>query len=127
MAIFQMHAKTSVCMSKDFDADRLWLNGKEESVSSNQRLLNCLREVRKRAQDEAALDANTLEWKVHINSENNFPTAAGLASSAAGYACLGQNSCPSFWELFVLLKCIFSFHQTKLEIQHYQGQRTEFC
>lgn len=26
---------------------------------------------------------------VHICSENNFPTAAGLASSAAGYACLG--------------------------------------
>lgn len=26
---------------------------------------------------------------VHICSENNFPTAAGLASSAAGYSCLG--------------------------------------
>ena len=26
---------------------------------------------------------------VHVCSENNFPTAAGLASSAAGYACLG--------------------------------------
>lgn len=29
-----------------------------------------------------------LEWKLHIVSRNNFPTAAGLASSAAGYACL---------------------------------------
>lgn len=29
-----------------------------------------------------------LEWKLHIASQNNFPTAAGLASSAAGYACL---------------------------------------
>ena len=28
---------------------------------------------------------------VHICSQNNFPTAAGLASSAAGYACLGKN------------------------------------
>lgn len=28
------------------------------------------------------------QWKIHICSENNFPTSAGLASSAAGYACL---------------------------------------
>ena len=34
--------------------------------------------------------AAMLDWKVHICSENNFPTAAGLASSAAGYACLGN-------------------------------------
>ena len=30
------------------------------------------------------------DYHMHICSENNFPTAAGLASSAAGYACLGQ-------------------------------------
>lgn len=29
-----------------------------------------------------------LEWKLRVVSENNFPTAAGLASSAAGYSCL---------------------------------------
>lgn len=29
-----------------------------------------------------------LNWNIVICSENNFPTAAGLASSAAGYACL---------------------------------------
>ena len=31
---------------------------------------------------------HTVSSQVHICSENNFPTAAGLASSAAGYACL---------------------------------------
>jgi hypothetical protein len=33
---------------------------------------------------------------VHIASYNNFPTAAGLASSAAGFACLGNTLCIEF-------------------------------
>ena len=45
----QMHSKTSVAISSDFSTDRLWLNGIEESVESNPRLVNCLREVRSRA------------------------------------------------------------------------------
>lgn len=40
--------------------------------------------VRKRSQ----LTDHMNNWKIHICSKNNFPTAAGLASSAAGYACL---------------------------------------
>ncbi|XP_011315113.1 diphosphomevalonate decarboxylase isoform X2 [Fopius arisanus] len=69
--------------SADFDADRIWLNGREESIN-NPRLQNCLREIKKRAQ----LSPEMENWKLHICSKNNFPTAAGLASSAAGYACL---------------------------------------
>lgn len=37
---------------------------------------------------ERSADKSVVEHKLHICSENNFPTAAGLASSAAGYACL---------------------------------------
>ena len=44
-----MHSKTTVAISSDFESDRLWLNGVEESVDSNPRLVNCLREVRTRA------------------------------------------------------------------------------
>lgn len=44
--------------------------------------------ARKRRGDDAAAPLS-LSYKVHVASENNFPTAAGLASSAAGYACLG--------------------------------------
>ncbi|KAJ8687554.1 hypothetical protein QAD02_023348 [Eretmocerus hayati] len=76
-------AKTTVTASPDFKENRIWLNGKEESMQ-NPRLQNCLREIRKRAQVSNGME----NWKIHIRSENNFPTAAGLASSAAGYACL---------------------------------------
>ncbi|KAK9300898.1 hypothetical protein QLX08_006600 [Tetragonisca angustula] len=75
-----LHAKTTVMTSSTFKEDRIWLNGKEEEIK-NPRLQNCLTQIRKRAR-------NSNQWKVHICSENNFPTAAGLASSAAGYACL---------------------------------------
>lgn len=49
--------------------------------------------VRKRASEKQKGKINNLGtdlWKAHICSENNFPTAAGLASSASGYACLGK-------------------------------------
>jgi len=82
----QLHAKTTICCAAAFSADRMWLNGTEEDIM-NKRLQNCLTEVRSRA--KAKDEANPLlGYKIHICSENNFPTAAGLASSAAGYACL---------------------------------------
>lgn len=37
---------------------------------------------------KARIDPEILKWNLHICSVNNFPTAAGLASSASGYACL---------------------------------------
>lgn len=61
------------------------LNGKEEPFD-NPRLLVVLDEIRKRAKN--GTNEHALEWNIEIISENNFPTAAGLASSAAGYACL---------------------------------------
>lgn len=82
-----MCAKTSVCARPEFQEDEIWLNGKKESMS-NMRLQNCLQGVKARALAEETIDENFLSWKVHVCSENNFPTAAGLASSAAGYACL---------------------------------------
>lgn len=82
----QLHAKTSVATSSTFTADRMWLNGVEEPIT-NKRLQNVLAEIRARAAAANPKDGRVSE-KVHICSENNFPTAAGLASSAAGYACL---------------------------------------
>ncbi|KAM7101645.1 LOW QUALITY PROTEIN: diphosphomevalonate decarboxylase [Ciconia maguari] len=88
----QLKTTTTAAASRDFLEDRLWLNGEEADVG-HPRLQACLREVRRlarkrrggSAEDAVAL---SLSYKIHIATENNFPTAAGLASSAAGYACL---------------------------------------
>ncbi|CAG7718072.1 unnamed protein product [Allacma fusca] len=83
----QMCAKTTVSFSRNFTRNRIWLNGVEETFE-NRRLINCLNEVRRRAKEQGKISPEELEYNVHICSVNNFPTAAGLASSAAGYACL---------------------------------------
>ncbi|CAK9797585.1 Diphosphomevalonate decarboxylase [Anthophora quadrimaculata] len=79
----QLCAKTTVMASPNFKEDCIWLNGQKEDIR-NPRLQNCLAEFRKRAGNISHIG----QWKIHICSENNFPTAAGLASSAAGYAGL---------------------------------------
>ncbi|KAF8403276.1 hypothetical protein HHK36_011378 [Tetracentron sinense] len=85
---------TTVAVSRSFEKDRMWLNGKEISLSGG-RYQSCLREIRSRANDvedeERGIHILKQDWEklhVHIASYNNFPTAAGLASSAAGFACL---------------------------------------
>ncbi|KAM9860719.1 diphosphomevalonate decarboxylase [Aulostomus maculatus] len=88
----QLKTTTTVATSRSFQEDRIWLNGKEENIS-HPRLQSCLREIRRlarkrRSDDDSEVDSSGLSHKVHICSVNNFPTAAGLASSAAGFACL---------------------------------------
>ncbi|CCE65774.1 hypothetical protein TPHA_0M01990 [Tetrapisispora phaffii CBS 4417] len=81
---------TSVACGPELQEDKLWLNGKEESLGS-ERTQNCLKDLRDlRAKMEASDSSmpTMSQWKLHIVSENNFPTAAGLASSAAGFAAL---------------------------------------
>jgi len=65
--------------SASFAKDRLWLNGKEEPL--NKRVETVLSQMRKRATRHG-------DAMLRIVSANSFPTAAGLASSAAGYAAL---------------------------------------
>ncbi|KAE8269111.1 hypothetical protein A4X09_0g3234 [Tilletia walkeri] len=71
--------------------DKLWLNGVEEEIGASGRLGRCISEMRAlrvklEAKDSSAPKVS--EWPLHIASENNFPTAAGLASSASGFAAL---------------------------------------
>ncbi|EYE97917.1 diphosphomevalonate decarboxylase MVD1 [Aspergillus ruber CBS 135680] len=72
-------------------ADELILNGKPQEIQSSKRTLACLANLR--AHRQAVEDADSSLPKLsalplRIVSENNFPTAAGLASSAAGFAAL---------------------------------------
>lgn len=84
----QLRAKTTIKTSPDFAEDKFVLNGREESMN-NPRIQKILKQVGYNVASKGDVFAiEALSWKIHITSENNFPTAAGLASSAAGYACL---------------------------------------
>lgn len=75
-------SKTSVLLTDKIEKDILYLNGKEEDVSKSRRLTNVLQTVRASCPPELA------KYKAFIVSNNNFPTAAGMASSASGYCAL---------------------------------------
>jgi diphosphomevalonate decarboxylase len=80
---------TSVVASTQFETSRIYLNGKEEDFE-NKRIQNVIELLQERSQAPWYLQAkqNGENFKLLIVSENNFPTAAGLASSASGYCCL---------------------------------------
>ena len=90
-------AVTTASTSKGFTKDRLWLNGTEETdAHQSKRFRACIDGVRRLASDRVDPETGDVlvkkeEWEnmfFHIASYNTFPTAAGLASSAAGYAAL---------------------------------------
>ncbi|XP_067635378.1 diphosphomevalonate decarboxylase [Eurosta solidaginis] len=83
----EMCAKTTTAAAASFNRHIMWLNGEEVSLEENARAMCCLNELQRLAIAKGQLKF-PIEWKLHIASHNNFPTAAGLASSAAGYACL---------------------------------------
>jgi len=78
-----LHTITSVACSPTFTEDRIWLNGQPESVAGNRRMEMVFSNMR-----ALASHCSFKDEKVHIVSTNSFPTAAGLASSASGFACL---------------------------------------
>lgn len=85
-----LRTKTSVSVSPSFTKDKLTINGHEQSLETP-RSIACLSDLRSlRRELESSDDSlpKLADFFLNIVSENNFPTAAGLASSAAGFAAL---------------------------------------
>lgn len=72
---------TSVGLAPDLEADHIRLNGRDldPTTSESRRIVACLDRLR-------ALAGNVS--RVRVESANDFPTGAGLASSASGFAAL---------------------------------------
>ncbi len=90
-----LRSRSTIAASTEFKADTMVLNGQEVPIAENKRLSKVIQVMRERAEDLVSKEGKLLvkkeNWhlyKLRIESENNFPTAAGLASSASGFACL---------------------------------------
>ncbi|WHZ18528.1 MAG: Diphosphomevalonate decarboxylase [Rhodanobacteraceae bacterium] len=73
-----LHTRTSVCFDPALDADDITLNG-ERDEAQTRKIGAFLDLFRARAK---------VQTRAHVQSSNDFPTGAGLASSASGFAAL---------------------------------------
>lgn len=74
-----LYTDTEVHFSSDFEKDQLWLDGNLTSDKASSRVTQLLDRFR---------HAFHFSEHAQIKSQNSFPTAAGLASSASGFAAL---------------------------------------
>ncbi|RNF26447.1 diphosphomevalonate decarboxylase [Trypanosoma conorhini] len=82
LATQPFRSKTSVALRDDLEEDTLFLNGEKSDIRNSPRVQSVLAHVRNTCPEELKCK------RVYIASENNFPTAAGMASSASGYCAL---------------------------------------
>jgi len=76
--------KTTVKFDSKLEKDELILNGKSANAEETARAARVLDFVRK---------VKGVKLKARVVSDNNFPTGAGIASSASGFAALSCAAC----------------------------------
>lgn len=74
-----MRSRTTVRFDASLPDDEVVLNGAPAADGPRRGVVGFLDRVRTIA---------GVEWAAHVRSDNNFPTASGLASSASGFAAL---------------------------------------
>ena len=79
MNLDKFHTITKIEFSETFPEDSLMLNGKTEYGEKLKRVSQFLDLLRQRSKNQI---------KAHVLSKNNFPTGAGIASSASAFAAL---------------------------------------
>jgi diphosphomevalonate decarboxylase len=79
MTLSDLFTKTTVEFDGKYAEDEFWINGEKNTTKEASEVSAFLGIVREKAGTDS---------KAKVMTENNFPTAAGLASSASGYAAL---------------------------------------
>ena len=83
LTLAALHARTTVRFAADLTADAFVIN-EHPAQQQAPRLSAFLDRIRAIA---------GLNYRAHVHSSNNFPTGAGLASSASGFAALAVAAC----------------------------------
>ena len=97
LTLSNLWTRTTVDFRKSLKTDRFYLNNKQVAPHERDRLTNFMDEVRRRS---------AIDCFCEIHSINSFPTAAGLASSASGYAALATAAMHHGRSTAVLRSCL---------------------
>ena len=90
LAASQLRTTTRVCLDPDASEDQFFLNGSKVTPIPS-KVIQCINMLRlhRFSMESGVVDGEKRsEHAVIIHSENTVPTAAGLASSASGFAAL---------------------------------------
>ena len=85
MNLGDLYTRTTITFDEDMDEDTLWINGERASNDAEFRAIDWLTDFMEYAYVKGA---SHIPGCVKIESENNFPVGAGIASSAAAFAAM---------------------------------------